>query len=88
VITQDVLPYSMTVSPRESRVFGENKVGLERRGFDKDVIEKLHKVFRLLTKAGLNTSQAVERIRAEVTPSVEVQEVLAFIQSSQRGFVK
>jgi UDP-N-acetylglucosamine acyltransferase len=45
-------------------------------------------VFRLLTKAGLNTSQAVERIRAEVAPSVEVEEVLAFIQSSQRGFVK
>jgi UDP-N-acetylglucosamine acyltransferase len=88
VITQDVLPYSMTVSPRESRVFGENKVGLERRGFNKDAIEKLHKVFRLLTKAGLNTSQAVERIRAEVAPSVEVEEVLAFIQSSQRGFVK
>jgi UDP-N-acetylglucosamine acyltransferase len=78
----------MTVSPRESRVFGENKVGLERRGFNKDAIEKLHKVFRLLTKAGLNTSQAVERIRAEVAPSVEVEEVLAFIQSSQRGFVK
>jgi len=88
VITQDVLPYSMTVSPRESRIFGENKVGLERRGFSKDAIEKLHKVFRLLTKAGLNTSQAVERIRAEVAPSVEVEEVLAFIQSSQRGFVK
>ena len=88
VITQDVLPYSMTVSPRDSRVFGENKIGLERRGFSKDAIERLHKAFRLLTKAGLNTTQALERIRAEIAGSAEVEELLAFIQSSQRGFVK
>ena len=53
VVTKDVLPYSMTVSPRESKVFGENKVGLERRGFTKESIESLHKAFRLLTKSGL-----------------------------------
>lgn len=88
VITQDVLPYSMTVSPRESGVFGENKVGLERRGFQKDAIEKLHKAFRLLTRAGLNTTQAVERIQAELAGSAEVEELLQFIQGSQRGFVK
>jgi UDP-N-acetylglucosamine acyltransferase len=88
VITQDVLPYSMTVSPRESKVFGENKVGLERRGFSKDTVEQLHKVFRLLTKSGLNTTQAIKRIRAEIPATAEVDEVLAFIESSQRGFVK
>src|SRR6201996_8673734 len=66
VVTKDVLPYSMTVTPRESRVFGENKVGLERRGFSQESIEGLHKAFRLLTKSGLNTTQAVERIHAEV----------------------
>src|SRR5437588_1512693 len=66
VITQDVLPFSMTVSSREVKVFGENKVGLERRGFSPDAIDALHKAFRVLTKSGLNTSQAVERIHAEV----------------------
>jgi len=88
VITKDVLPYSLTVTPRESKVFGENKVGLERRGFPKPVIEGLHKSFRLLTKAGLNTTQAVERIRQEVEMTPEVEELLAFIASSERGFVK
>ena len=88
VITKDVLPFSLTVTPRESKVFGENKVGLERRGFSQPVIENLHKVFRLLTKAGLNTTQAVERIGAEVEMGPEVEELLAFIASSQRGFVK
>lgn len=88
VVTQDVLPYSMTVSPREARVFGENKIGLERRGFAKSSVEGLHKAFRILTKSGLNTTQAVERIRAEVPECPEVCELLAFIERSQRGFIK
>ena len=88
VITKDVLPFSLTVSPRESTVFGENKVGLERRGFAKSTIDNLHKVFRLLTRSGLNTTQAVERIGAEVEMGPEVEELLAFIASAERGFVK
>jgi len=88
VVTKDVLPFSMTVSPRESKVFGENKVGLERRGFTKDAIESLHKAFRLLTKSGLNTTQAVERIRVEVPDCAELRDLLAFMERSERGFVK
>src|SRR5579871_2490264 len=55
VITQDVLPYSNTVSERESRVFGANRTGLERRGSPTERIEELQKALRLLTRAGLNT---------------------------------
>jgi UDP-N-acetylglucosamine acyltransferase len=88
VVTKDVLPYSMTVSPRESKVFGENKVGLERRGFSKESIESLHKAFRLLTRSGLNTTQAVERIREEVPDCQELTDLLAFMEKSERGFVK
>ena len=88
VITQDVLPFSSTVSERETRVFGANKVGLERRGFSTDSIERLQTIFRLLTRAGLNTTQAIERIRAEVASSPELEELLEFIASGKRGFVK
>jgi UDP-N-acetylglucosamine acyltransferase len=88
VVTQDVLPFSTTVNPREIKVFGANRTGLERRGFNTDVIEGLQTAFRLLTRAGLNTSQAVEKIRAEVPESPELAELIAFIESSERGFVK
>lgn len=88
VITQDVLPFSQTVTPRESKVYGANKVGLQRRGLGTDAVEKLQTAMRLLTRAGLNTSQAVERIRAELLPSEEVEELLAFIATSERGFIK
>ncbi len=88
VVTQDVLPYSTTVSEREIRVFGANATGLERRGFPKETIEVLHTMFRLLTRSKLNTSQALERIQAEVPPTAEVTEVLEFLAASSRGVIK
>ncbi|HYZ84801.1 MAG TPA: acyl-ACP--UDP-N-acetylglucosamine O-acyltransferase [Bryobacteraceae bacterium] len=88
VITQDVMPFSTTVSSREVKTFGANRVGLERRGFDSQQIEALQKSFRLLTSGKLNTSQAIEAIRAEVEPVPEVEELIAFIESSERGVIK
>jgi UDP-N-acetylglucosamine acyltransferase len=88
VITRDVLPFSNTVTDREAKVFGENATGLKRRDFSSESIDALHKAFRLLTRGGLNTTQAVERIIAEVPPSPEVNELLNFIRTSERGFIK
>jgi UDP-N-acetylglucosamine acyltransferase len=88
VITRDVLPFSNTVTDREAKVFGENSTGLKRRDFSAEAIDGLHKAFRLLTRGGLNTTQAVERITAEVAPSPEVEELLEFIRTSERGFIK
>jgi UDP-N-acetylglucosamine acyltransferase len=88
VITQDVLPYSTTVSHREVKVFGANKVGLERRGFSGDAIQALQHAMRILSRSGLNTTQAVERIREEVPADEQISELLEFIAASERGFVK
>jgi UDP-N-acetylglucosamine acyltransferase len=88
VITQDVAPYSTTVSPRESRIYGANKTGLERRGFPAETIDRLHKAFRLLTHSKLNTSQAIARIREEIPPTPEVDELIEFIVGSERGVIK
>jgi UDP-N-acetylglucosamine acyltransferase len=88
VIVQDVMPFSSTVTEREARVFGANRVGLERRGFSKESIESLQTAFRLLTRAQLNTSQALERIREELPLNPELTELLKFIESATRGIVK
>ena len=88
VIKQDVMPYSLTSHQPEVQVFGANAVGLARRGVEKASIEALQTAFRLLTRAGLNTSQAVERIRAEVPACGEVEQLLDFIAASERGVVK
>jgi UDP-N-acetylglucosamine acyltransferase len=88
IVTRDVLPYSMTVEPRDGRLVGANKIGLERRNFPAAAIDALHKTFRLLKNEKLNTTQAVEKIRAEVSLTPEVAEVLEFIEKSQRGVIK
>jgi UDP-N-acetylglucosamine acyltransferase len=88
VVTQDVLPFSNTVSDRETKVFGANRIGLERRGFETAVIEALQTALRLLTRSQLNTSQAIERIREEVAPCPELDELIEFIRASERGVIK
>jgi len=88
VITQDVLPFSTTSANREIKVYGENKTGLERRGFSAETIEALHKAFRLLSRSKLNTSQALEKILTELGGTPEVKELLQFIAASDRGFIK
>ncbi len=88
VITQDVMPFSMVVSERGAKAFGVNKVGLERRGFAAERIRTLHRAVRILTKSGLNTEQALERIQTELEIDESVEQLIAFIQTSQRGVVK
>ncbi len=88
VIKQNVLPYSITASDHHIEVYGANRIGLERRGFSSDTIEALQNAFRILTRAGLNTSQALTRIEEEIPQTDEVRELLEFIRGSQRGFIK
>jgi UDP-N-acetylglucosamine acyltransferase len=88
VVTQDVLPFSQTVTPRNSKVYGANKVGLKRRGFDPDVVDSLQKAFRLLGSETLNTSQAIAQIEESMAGVEEVRELVEFIRSAHRGFIK
>jgi len=57
-ITQDVLPFSMTSAARDTHAYGMNKVGLERRGFSKERIGKIHHAYKTLLASKMNTSQA------------------------------
>jgi UDP-N-acetylglucosamine acyltransferase len=88
VIKQDVMPYSLTSYKPDVDVYGANGIGLDRRGIAKSSIEALQTAIRLLTRAGLNTTQAIERIRAEVAPCAEVERLIEFIRTSERGVIK
>jgi UDP-N-acetylglucosamine acyltransferase len=88
VINQDVLPFSTIACPREVNVYGANRVGLERRGFTAEQVEPLQNAFRILTRAGLNTSQALSRIEEELPQTPEITELLQFIRESKHGFIK
>ena len=86
IVTQDVLPFSLTSARRENRAFGINKIGLARRGFTPERLQTLQKAFRFLIAAKLNTSQAVERIRE--LEGEDAALLAAFIERSDRGVIK
>jgi UDP-N-acetylglucosamine acyltransferase len=87
-ITRDVLPFSKTAAERGTRAYGLNAIGLERRGFAKDRIRKIHHAYRLLLASKLNTSQALEKLKAEADRGEDVDLLIRFIEASERGVIK
>ena len=87
VVVKDALPFAI-IQGNHAKCYGLNKVGMKRRGYSPDVIESLNHAFRLLLSSKLNTTQALERIRAEVADCKEVKLLLDFIEASKRGVVK
>jgi UDP-N-acetylglucosamine acyltransferase len=87
VVVKDALPFALTVG-NHARCYGLNKVGVRRRGYSRETIEALHHAYHLLLSSKLNTTQAIERIRQEITGEAEVDEVVRFVESSKRGVVK
>jgi UDP-N-acetylglucosamine acyltransferase len=87
-VTRDVLPFSKTVAARDTHAYGMNSVGLERRGFSKERIGKIHHAYKLLLASKLNTSQAIERMKAEPDRGEDVEMLIRFIEASERGVIK
>jgi len=87
VVTMDALPFVKTVGHKPA-CFGLNRVGLKRKGLDEDALRHLESAYRMLTRPGLNTSQALEKMRQEHADSDEVLYFAEFVESSGRGVIK
>ena len=86
-VTKDVPPY-FKFGGSPTRPIEVNTVGLQRRGFLEETLNTLRKAYRLLYLSDLNTTQAIERIRAELDTSPEIEHLVGFIESSSRGIIK
>ena len=85
-IRQDVPPYMLCdMVDGAMKVIGVNVVGLQRRGFSRDVITALKDAHRFIYREGLNRTQALERVEHDVDPSDEIRELVSFYRNSQRG---
>jgi len=87
-ITQDVLPFSLTSAERDTHAFGLNKVGLERRGFSRERIRRIHHAYKVLLASKLNTSQALARLKAEPNRGEDVEMLIRFVETAERGVIK
>jgi UDP-N-acetylglucosamine acyltransferase len=88
IVTQDVLPFSLTSATRETHAFGINKVGLQRRGFDAGRLRALQHAYRILLAGKMNISQALEKLHADGMTSADVQYLVEFVEASKRGIIR
>ena len=86
-VSKDVVPY-VKAAGDPLKPAGLNTIGLKRRGFSPEVLAALERAYRILFRSGLNTSQALERMREELEPTEEVKALIRFIEESERGIVK
>ncbi len=86
-IVQDIPPF-MIADGNPATVPGINKTGLERAGFSPDRIRAVQDAHKLLYRAGLNTAQAVEKMKIEFPDNGDIAELIAFITSSKRGIIR
>ncbi|MCA1625064.1 MAG: acyl-ACP--UDP-N-acetylglucosamine O-acyltransferase [Acidobacteria bacterium] len=87
VIVKDALPFAISQG-NHAKCYGLNRLGLKRRGYAKETIEKLHHAYHLLLSSKLNTSQALEKIKEDIRDCAEVDLLVNFIETSKRGVVK
>ena len=86
-INKDIPPY--VKAGHEPIAFaGINTIGLRRRGFDNETIEQIQDVYRLLYLSGLNFTDAIERIEAELPVSAERDRIINFVRDSKRGIIR
>jgi UDP-N-acetylglucosamine acyltransferase len=87
VVVKDAMPFAI-IQGNHAKCYGPNRVGLKRKGYSRNAIDKLNHAFHLLLSSKLNTTQAVEQIRSEIADCPEVNVLVDFIETSKRGVVK
>lgn len=86
-ISMDVVPFASAAGNR-ARVTGVNVVGLRRHGFSEEVIKAIRNSHRTIFRSNLRLEQAIEEVEAKFATCPEVQFVLEFLQTGQRGICR
>lgn len=85
-VPKDVPPFILAAN-EPLRYAGLNVVGLKRRGFSADRIAAIKNAYRLIYLSDLNVSQGIGRIRDEMEVSEDIQQIIDFIEGSERGII-
>ncbi len=89
VITRDALPYVKTVGDRnQAKIYGINSIGLQRKGLPESSIEELKRLYRILFRSKMNTTDALNCVRNEHWSAPEVEVMIRFIETCERGFIR
>lgn len=86
-VVKDIPPFMMA-DGNPIEIHGINSIGCERKGINEAGVKTLKAAYKILYRENLSVSQAVEKIEKEIEPLAEIQQLLAFIKSSERGITK
>jgi UDP-N-acetylglucosamine acyltransferase len=86
-IVQDIPPF-MIADGNPAKIRGINLIGLERSGFPAEKVKTIKEAFRLIYRSKYNTRQALEAIRNELPESEEINQIVNFIEKSERGIIR
>ena len=85
-VVQDVPPYILAAK-EPLKYQGINKIGLKRRGYNQKIINQIKEIYRFLFRKNLNISQAVLMIKNNIKKSDHRNNILTFIENSNRGII-
>lgn len=84
---QDILPYSL-IARDPAAYCGLNTVGLRRRGFDREIIDNIHRTYQIILQGTGLLKDLLGRVEEEIPSSPEIEYILDFIRTSKRGFIR
>ena len=87
LVNKDIPPY-IKAGRLPVSYAGVNSIGLRRRGFTNEQISEIQEIYRYLYLSGLNNSDAVDRIEAELPASKERDDIIMFVRNSKRGIIR
>lgn len=87
LVNKDIPPF--VKAAREPIAYaGVNSIGLRRRGYSNETIRDIQEIYRYLYLSGLNNTDAICRIEAELPASKERDEIILFVRNSGRGIIR
>lgn len=86
-VVQDVPPFMLADgNPAETRTI--NKIGMERNGVSEEAVAALRHAYKILFREGLTIPNALAKVEKELPPLPEVQHLIQFVRTSERGISK
>src|SRR5690606_32879501 len=87
-IERDVPPYTIALGTRPCIVKGANIVGLRRRGYAAETIQKINEAIKLWVRPDIQKEQCLLEIESQYGDYPEIQSFIAFIRKSETGVAR
>tara|TARA_B100000700_G_scaffold227001_1_gene250599 strand:- start:11426 stop:11917 length:492 start_codon:yes stop_codon:yes gene_type:complete len=83
---QDVPPFIMAAG-EPLRFSGINSIGLRRRGFTSNIRKEIKDAYRILFRSNVQKHNAIQLMTETYPNRSEVQEIISFVEKSERGLI-